>query len=50
MDLVMDGMDGIETTKRLLKVVPDCKVIVLTSYLDDEKIYPVIGAGALSYF
>ena len=49
MDLVMDGMDGIETTKRLLKVVPDCKVIVLTSYLDDEKIYPVIEAGAFSY-
>ncbi len=49
MDLVMDGMDGIETTRQLLKLYPDCKVIVLTSYLDDEKMYPVIEAGAFSY-
>lgn len=49
MDLVMDGMDGIETTRELLKLQPDCKVIVLTSYLDDEKMYPVIEAGAFSY-
>lgn len=49
MDLVMDGMDGIETTRKLLAEVPSCKVIVLTSYLDDEKVYPVIEAGAFSY-
>ncbi len=49
MDLVMEGMDGIETTSRLLKQHPECKVIVLTSFLDDEKIYPVIEAGAFSY-
>ena len=49
MDLVMDGMDGIETTRRLMEELPDCKVIVLTSYLDDDKLYPVIEAGAFSY-
>lgn len=49
MDLVMDGMDGIESTRRLLKELPNCKVIVLTSYIDDAKIYPVIEAGAFSY-
>jgi NarL family two-component system response regulator LiaR len=49
MDLVMDGMDGIETTRRLLEEQPECKVIVLTSFLDDEKMYPVIEAGAFSY-
>mgnify|MGYP001308339629 FL=1 len=49
MDLVMEGMDGIETTRKLLQLHPDCKVIVLTSYLDDEKMYPVIEAGAFSY-
>ena len=49
MDLVMEGMDGIETTRQLMRLYPDCKVIVLTSYLDDEKMYPVIEAGAFSY-
>jgi two-component system, NarL family, response regulator LiaR len=49
MDLVMDGMDGIETTRELMKLYPECKVIVLTSYLDDAKMYPVIEAGAFSY-
>jgi NarL family two-component system response regulator LiaR len=49
MDLVMEGMDGIETTRRLLQLYPDCKVIVLTSFLDDDKMYPVIEAGAFSY-
>lgn len=49
MDLVMEGMDGIESTRRVLELLPDCKVIVLTSYIDDEKMYPVIEAGAFSY-
>lgn len=49
MDLVMEGMDGIETTRRLLALYPECKVIVLTSFLDDDKMYPVIEAGAFSY-
>lgn len=49
MDLVMEEMDGIETTRKLLADKPDCKVIVLTSFIDDEKIYPVIEAGAFSY-
>ncbi len=49
MDLVMEGMDGIETTRKVLKLQPNCKVIALTSFLDDEKMYPVIEAGAFSY-
>ena len=49
MDLVMEPMDGVETTKKLLETHPDCKVIVLTSYIDDGKMYPVIEAGAFSY-
>ncbi|MBE3554226.1 MAG: response regulator transcription factor [Thermicanus sp.] len=49
MDLVMDGMDGIEATRRILDDLPACKVIVLTSYVDEEKIYPAIEAGAFSY-
>ncbi|GGG21224.1 response regulator [Paenibacillus abyssi] len=49
MDLVMEGMDGVETTRKLLELYPECKVIVLTSYIDDSKMYPVIEAGAFSY-
>lgn len=49
MDLVMEGMDGIETTRRLMEEMPECRVIVLTSFIDDEKLYPVIEAGAFSY-
>lgn len=49
MDLVMAGMDGIEATRRIRKAQPDAKVIVLTSFIDDEKVYPVIEAGAFSY-
>ncbi|URN92679.1 MAG: response regulator transcription factor [Candidatus Pristimantibacillus lignocellulolyticus] len=49
MDLVMEPIDGVETTRQILEVHPDCKVIVLTSFIDDSKLYPVIEAGAFSY-
>src|SRR5690625_5229725 len=46
MDLVMDKMDGIEATKAIMEKLPETKIIVLTSFIDDEKVYPVIEAGA----
>lgn len=49
MDLVMPEMDGVEATLELLKEWKDAKILVLTSYLDNEKIYPVIEAGAKGY-
>src|SRR5712692_8028926 len=49
MDLVMPGMDGVETTRRFKQVSPRTQVIVLTSYHQDEHIFPAIRAGALSY-
>ncbi|MFD1466328.1 response regulator [Lapidilactobacillus mulanensis] len=49
MDVVMPEMDGIEATKEILKQWPKAKIIILTSFIDDEKVYPAIEAGAASY-
>ncbi len=45
----MPEMDGVEATLELLKDWKEAKILVLTSYLDNEKIYPVIEAGAKGY-
>ncbi len=49
MDLVMPGIDGVETTRRVKEVSPSSRVIVLTSFTDDNKVFPAIKAGAISY-
>lgn len=49
LDLVMPGMDGVETLRRLKQISPHTQVVVLTSYLQDELIFPAIRAGACSY-
>ena len=46
MDIVMPHMTGIEATLAILKEWSDAKILILTSYLDNEKIYPVLDAGA----
>ncbi|WP_345243038.1 response regulator transcription factor [Pontibacillus salipaludis] len=49
MDLMMENGDGIEATKQIMSEHPDCKIIILTSYYDDEKVFPALEAGAFSY-
>ena len=49
MDIVMPEMSGIDATLAILKEWPEAKILILTSYLDNEKIYPVLDAGARGY-
>jgi NarL family two-component system response regulator LiaR len=49
MDLVMPGMDGIEATRRITTEKPGCRVLVLTSFAADDKVFPAVKAGALGY-
>ncbi|MEM6430889.1 MAG: response regulator transcription factor [Deinococcota bacterium] len=49
MDLMMPQMGGVEATRQLKQVSPTSQVVILTSYHDDEHIFPALRAGARSY-
>ncbi|TYS65601.1 response regulator transcription factor [Sutcliffiella horikoshii] len=49
MDLLMENGTGIEATREIIKFHPTCKIIIITSYFDDEQVFPAIEAGAYSY-
>lgn len=49
MDLVMPEMNGVEATRQALANNPNTKVIILTSFADDELVFPAIEAGAAGY-
>jgi two-component system, NarL family, response regulator LiaR len=49
MDLVMPEMDGIEAIERIQAEQPETRILVLTSFSTEDKIFPAIKAGALGY-
>jgi NarL family two-component system response regulator LiaR len=49
MDLVMPQLDGVGAMRRLREIVPSARVIVLTSFLDEERLLPALRAGAAGY-
>jgi NarL family two-component system response regulator LiaR len=49
LDLVMPGMDGIEATAKIIKNNPQTKVIILTSFGEQDRVIPAIRAGAHGY-
>ncbi|MHC0036785.1 response regulator [Pseudoneobacillus sp. C159] len=49
MDLLMENGNGIMATKEILSFHPNCKIIIITSYYDDQQVFPALEAGAFSY-
>lgn len=49
MDIVMPGIDGIEATQRILEKYPQVKIIILSSFNDEDSVQHGLQAGAISY-
>lgn len=49
MDLVMPKLDGVEAIHKILSLRPEIRILVLTSFATEDKIFPVIKAGAMGY-
>ncbi|MGM9951449.1 MAG: response regulator, partial [Lysinibacillus sp.] len=49
LDNVMPNMTGVEAATEILRKWPEAKIMMVTSFLDDDKVYPALEAGAVSY-
>ncbi len=49
MDVAMPGLNGVEATRQIMKILPATKVLVLTSYGDDDYVSQLMEAGAIGY-
>ena len=49
MDLVMPILDGMEATRRITSLQPEVRILVLTSFAADDRVFPAVKAGALGY-
>ncbi|HDE6617825.1 TPA: two-component system response regulator VraR [Staphylococcus aureus] len=49
MDLLMEDMDGVEATTQIKKDLPQIKVLMLTSFIEDKEVYRALDAGVDSY-
>ncbi len=49
MDLMMPDMNGVEATRELIASFPELKIVMLTSFMEDEQVVEAIQAGAVSY-
>jgi len=49
LDLLLPGMNGVETAREMKRISPRTQIVVLTSYAEDEDVFPALRAGAISY-
>ena len=49
LDLQMPRQDGLTTIPKLVELLPECRILVLTGYADHEKVYQAVKSGALGY-